>query len=235
MEPVDLCLQLDNFVRIAEDIKELGIHIAYTISWSDSTRTITSYPYEDDVSRLLSYVRSTYTLEDLKDNKVIRAYRDFFWRLGIDPTKTRPASEALVRRALKGQFPRIHLVVDAGNIASTYTLIPIGMYDIDKVAPPLTIRYSYGGEIFRPIGGRKEEVLPKGIPILVDSSGTVMHIYPHRDSIETCVTDKTLRIITIAAGVPGAEKNLVVKAVSIVIELLQKIGWNSCEKIVYKV
>jgi len=66
---------------------------------------------------------------------------------------------------------------------------------------------SSGGEVFKPIGGR-EEVLDKDTPILVDSKGTVLHIYPHRDSIETCVTDTTRRIITIAAGVPGVEKEL---------------------------
>src|SRR5262249_22355114 len=31
--------------------------------------------------------------------------RTLFHRLGIDPTKTRPASEALLRRVLKGQAP----------------------------------------------------------------------------------------------------------------------------------
>ncbi|MEM2627188.1 MAG: hypothetical protein QW775_02940, partial [Ignisphaera sp.] len=85
----------------------------------------------------------------------------------------------------------------------------------------------------RPIGG-KEEILDKGIPILVDSRGTVMHIYPHRDSIETCVTESAKKIITIAAGVPGAQKELVVRAIEIVVELLKKIGWRSCENIVYK-
>jgi len=92
---------------------------------------------------------------------------------------------------------------------------------------------SSGGEVFKPIGGR-EEVLDKDTPILVDSKGTVLHIYPHRDSIETCVTDTTRRIITIAAGVPGVERELLVKTVEIVVRLLGKIGWNSCSRIIYK-
>lgn len=36
-------------------------------------------------------VRAKYTIETLKDNPTVRAYRDFYWRLGIDPTKTRPS------------------------------------------------------------------------------------------------------------------------------------------------
>ena len=36
-------------------------------------------------------------LDALKDEPLIRAYRDFYWRVGVDPTKTRPAGEALTR------------------------------------------------------------------------------------------------------------------------------------------
>lgn len=229
---MELCANLGKLVYISEDTKKLGIHIAYTISWVEQQYSLATYPYEDDVAELLNYVKDNFTLENLKENKVVRAYRDFFWKLGIDPTKTRPASEALVRRALRGQFPRINYVVDAGNIASAYTLIPIGMYDLDRAELPLAIKCSIGGEIFRPIGGR-EEVLGIGTPILVDSKGVVMHIYPHRDSVETCVTESTKRIITIAAGVPGVDRDLVVKAISIVVKLLNKIGWKSCEDIAY--
>jgi DNA/RNA-binding domain of Phe-tRNA-synthetase-like protein len=229
----DLCTGIEDFVHIDEEVKTFGIHIAFTVSWAEESVPISGYPFEDDVNRLVEFVKSNFTLENLKNHRVVRAYRDFFWRLGIDPTKTRPASEALVRRALRNQFPRINTVVDAGNIASVHTFIPIGIYDLDKALLPLRIKLSRGSEVFKPIGGR-EEVLGKGVPILVDSKGTVMHIYPHRDSVETCVTDSTKRIITIAAGVPGVEKELVVKAVQIVVELLKKVGWRSCTEIVYK-
>lgn len=231
---MELCSNLEQIVRIEDDVKDLGIHIAYTISWLESRIEYLEYPYKNDVEKLIEYISSRYTLENLKNDSTVKAYRDFFWRLGIDPTKIRPASEALVRRALRGQFPTINPVVDAGNIASAYTLIPIGMYDLDKVSIPLSIKRSRGGEVFRPIGGR-EEVLEKDVPILMDSKGIVMHIYPHRDSIETCVTDKTTKVITIAAGVSKVEKDLIVRAVSMVVELLRKIGWNSCMRIEYKV
>ncbi len=233
MEFPGLCSDLESFVIVSSEVKPLGIHLAYTVSWMERNVLSSSYPFENEVEKLVEYIKNNFTLEYLKEHRVVRAYRDFYWRLGIDPTKTRPASEALVRRALRNQFPRVNPVVDAGNIASAYTLIPIGIYDLDRVQPPLRIKLSSGGEVFKPIGGR-EEVLDKDTPILVDSKGTVLHIYPHRDSIETCVTDTTRRIITIAAGVPGVEKELVVKAVEIVVRLLGKIGWNSCSRIIYK-
>jgi len=47
---------------------------------------------------LIKKVREQYDLESLRDQPTFRAYRDFFWRIGIDPTKNRPAAEALIRR-----------------------------------------------------------------------------------------------------------------------------------------
>ncbi len=63
-------------------------------------------------------------LEGLKDEPIFRTYRDFFWTMGVDPTKVRPAAEALIRRILVGRsMPRINTVVDAYNLASMTTHI----------------------------------------------------------------------------------------------------------------
>ena len=59
-------------------------------------------------SEVLERVKKRWTLDQLKEKPIFRAYRDFFWRIGVDPTKIRPASEALIRRALRGRpIPRI--------------------------------------------------------------------------------------------------------------------------------
>jgi len=53
-------------------------------------------------------VKNKYNIETLKENATVRAYRDFYWKLDIDPTKTRPAGEALLRRVLNGnELPTI--------------------------------------------------------------------------------------------------------------------------------
>ena len=39
-------------------------------------------------------VRASFnSMEQIRDQPIFRSYRDFFWRVGIDPTKTRPAGE----------------------------------------------------------------------------------------------------------------------------------------------
>lgn len=231
---MDPCRDLDALLEVSESARSMGIFVGYTIAWlerrdDDQSREV----IEHEIAEAVNAIKQRYSLETLRSDPIVRAYRDFYWRIGVDPTKTRPSSEALVRRALRGSFPRINPVVDAGNIASARTLIPIGIYDLDRASPPFRIVLSQGGEVFKPIGG-KEEVLPRGVPILIDSRGVVMHLYPHRDSIETCVTEETKRVLILGAGVPKVPRELVVGAVKAVTSILERIGWRSCDRVVVK-
>jgi DNA/RNA-binding domain of Phe-tRNA-synthetase-like protein len=82
-------------------------------------------------------VRAKYNIETLKNNPTVRAYRAFYWRLDIDPTKTRPSGEALLRRVLHGdELPHISTIVDAYNLASMKTIIPISGFDKGYLNPP---------------------------------------------------------------------------------------------------
>jgi len=77
---------------------------------------------------------TTTSLSEVKDLQVFRAYRDFFWRVGVDPTKTRPAGEALIRRILSGgRLPTINTFVDAYNLASAETHVAIAAFDLSRV------------------------------------------------------------------------------------------------------
>jgi len=131
----------------------------------------------------------------------VRAFRDLYWRIGIDPTKTRPASEALVRRILKKEIPSINTLVDAGNLASASTGIPIGLYDMDRLKGDPRIVIAQGGEEFHPIGGQPISLDP-GTPVLVDDAG-VVHLYPYRDCMRTRITNDTQRALVVACGAKG--------------------------------
>lgn len=166
---------------------------------------------DNEVMKLFKEVveklKERYSVSNLKDDPVIRAFRDFYWRIGIDPTKQRPSSEALLRRGLKGNIPLINNVVDAGNIASMESLVPIGLYDLDKIKGDLELRYAKKGEIFIPIGG-KDEILDEKQIVLADEE-KVLHVYPHRDSRLTMVNVTTKNVLIVACGVPGLEKDRV--------------------------
>lgn len=220
---------------VETELKRLGIFVAYTITWLGDQAPHTPKRLGDEVvADVLERVRHIYgDTENLKNNPVIRAYRNLYWRLGIDPTKVRPSSEALIRRALRGSFPRINPVVDAGNVASALTAVPIGIYDLDYVALPVKLTFSKGGERFKPIGGMGEvEIVSPQVPILVDSKGLILHVYPHRDSIDTMVRESTRKALIVAAGAPGVPIERVVEAVNKTLEMLREIGWEHCEALV---
>jgi len=229
---VKLCSVLDEIIDVGSEVKHLGVNLSYTIAWG-SRASMKAQVVDEVVKQLMVTIPSKLNLEGLKFNAVVRAYRDFYWRIGIDPTKVRPSSEALVRRVLRGNFPRIDPVVDAGNVASVETLVPIGIYDLRKVKLPLNLTLSVGGEVFLPIGG-DSEVLPAGIPVLKDSAGRVVHLYPHRDCKETMVTNETEEVVIVSAGVPNVDLNLIKKATERTAEILSLMGWGWCGRVVIK-
>ncbi len=184
----------------------------------------TIYPKEldDEMRRVEDNVRRAYSIESLKDNPVIRAYRDFYWRaLGIDPTKQRPSQEALLRRVLRGgQIPRINPVVDVGNVVSIKYLVPIGIYDLDRIGgADLVLRYSRSGEEFQPIGSNRTTLRDNQI-VLATSDGRIVHVYPYRDSEFTKVTEATRRILIVSAGVPGVEQSRLISSVREIEEMI---------------
>ena len=163
------------------------------------------------------------TKETLKDHPTVRALRDFYWRMSIDPTKTRPSSEALARRfIISKRIPKINNVVDAGNIASIETLVPIGIYDANKIIGDVTLRLANNNEEFIDISNEKHVLFGKEI-VLSDSNG-VMHVFPYRDAFRTRVNEDTKKVLIVGCGVPGIEQGLTKTAVDRTLELINVLG-----------
>jgi DNA/RNA-binding domain of Phe-tRNA-synthetase-like protein len=111
--------------------------------------------------------------------------RTLYKALGLDPTKTRPSSEALLRRALKGEpLYRINTLVDALNLCSLRAQLPFGLYDRDKLQPPIVLRRGGAGESYE--GIRKGPVNVDARPVLVDTAGPFGN--PTSDSARTMIT-----------------------------------------------
>jgi DNA/RNA-binding domain of Phe-tRNA-synthetase-like protein len=96
--------------------------------------------------------------------------RRLYKALGLDPTKTRPSNEALLRRALKGEaLYTINTLVDAVNLCSLSQQLPYGLYDLAKIEPPIVLRRGADGEGYE--GIRKGFISVAGRPVLVDARG----------------------------------------------------------------
>ena len=180
---------------------------------------------------LYSEARAEHKLERLKENPTVRAYRDFYWRLGIDPTKIRPSGEALLRRVLRGgKLPTILTAVDAYNLASMKTLIPISGFDMEKLRPPFNIRFAENGETFVGIGMEKPMTLKNNMLVLADTE-KVLCIYPHKDADQTKITLETKNILLVGYGAPGISVQQLESAVKTALEYIKGVCGGEIETI----
>lgn len=132
----------------------------------------------------------------LSENPIVQQVRLLFRAVGIDPTKYRPSSEALMRRAIKGEPVRsINAIVDINNICSMEYRLPFGCYDADKIEGDITIRLGQDHEEYT---GVAKQISIGGKLCCADQAGPFGS--PISDSARTKVTEQTKRILVLAFG-----------------------------------
>lgn len=189
--------------ELADKFQEIFVEISAVSGVSVKSKNDALDEFKNTV---IKEVKQTYGLDTLKDVPILRKYRDFYWRIGIDPTKIRPASEALIRRILQNKpLPTINSAVDAYNLASIKTHIAIGAFDISKLKGDLELRFAKDGERFVGIGMNEPRALGCN-EIIISDEENIVAIYPYRDSDSTKITFDTREIVLLYCGVPGIER-----------------------------
>ena len=172
--------------------------------------------------RVSEEIKQKYDLATVKDAPVFRAYRDFFWRAGIDPTKVRPAAEALIRRVLAGKpIPTINTLVDSYNLASIHTGIAMGAFDADRLSGDLTLRLTHNGEKFLGIG-MGEPIELSGNELVVSDAEKLIAIYPYRDADETKATLDTKSVCLLICGAPGIGEDILKGASLVAVDYITR-------------
>ena len=134
----------------------------------------------------------------------ITAVRTMYKRVGLDPTKTRPSSEALLRRVRKGDpLPRINSMVDVCNWCSFEFQLPYGLYDADRIQGDVELRLGRAGESYP--GIRKDDVHVGDRITLADAQGPFGN--PTSDSARTMVTTATRRALLVVFAPVGFERS----------------------------
>jgi DNA/RNA-binding domain of Phe-tRNA-synthetase-like protein len=165
-------------------------------------------PADAALARLMDGVcerkRREFTVESLAEAEPVRAVRAMFRAWGVDPSKYRPSSEALLRRVVQGKgLYRVCNVVDIGNLGSIETAWPYGCYDGERIKPPVAFRHGTPGERYEGIGKRIWHL--DGRPVLADAEGPFGS--PISDSTRSMITESTRRILAVLyapSGVPDA-------------------------------
>jgi len=150
--------------------------------------------YARERDEVVERMRARFADRAAADIPGVAENRSMFHRLGVDPTKTRPSSEALLRRVLKGQdLPEINAVVDVCNLASLEFQLPLGLYDRRRLKGPVFARLGRKGEGYD--GIRKGRVNLTDRPLLADDEGAFGA--PTSDSARTQVTEATNALLVI--------------------------------------
>lgn len=114
-------------------------------------------------------VRGRLDLDRLSAHPPVAALRRLFKEAGCDPSRYRPASEALLRRLLKGEeIPAIHPLVDVNNCLSVLLAVPCCVMAEGTFDPPFVFRSGQEGESYESLKG------PFGLegkPLLLDAKG----------------------------------------------------------------
>ncbi|MGH1366165.1 MAG: B3/B4 domain-containing protein [Calditrichia bacterium] len=142
------------------------------------------------------------TLSEIPD---VAHARSFFRAIGIEPTRRRPSSEALLNRAMKDKgFFSVNELVDAGNWCSLDFLLPIGIYDADKLHG--TVHLVKGSTEDSYLALNKREMSFDGRYVLKDDIGAFGS--PLTDSLRTCISTSTSKALLILYAPEGYDVSL---------------------------
>jgi DNA/RNA-binding domain of Phe-tRNA-synthetase-like protein len=126
------------------------------------------------------------------------AVRDLLRHGGFKPSgRSKPASEYLSAAVTEGRFPRINAGVDACNVVSLHSGLPISLVDLDRVEGALVLRIAPAetSYVFNPSG---QTIDASGLVCLYDAQGPTGT--PVKDAQRTKTSDATRATITIVWG-----------------------------------
>ncbi len=181
-----------------------------------------SQPLWDEINTLETKFKAKLTTETLKDISGIAATRRIYRACGKDPSRYRPASEALIRRVLQGKaLYQIDTLVDLINLASMAFGYSIGGFDADKfVGNTLTLGIGKEGEPYEGIGRGMINI--HGLPVYRDEMGGVGT--PTSDHERTKITIDTTHLLVLINGYDGNEASVRQNA-----EFIQQLLQKFCE------
>lgn len=159
-----------------------------------------------EINALGEHYREVLSTETLKAISGIEATRRVYRACGKDPSRYRPAAEALIRRQLKGKdLYQIDTLVDLVNLASIRYGYSIGGFDADKFeGDTLTLGVGREGEPYEGIGRGMINIA--GLPVYRDAVGGVGT--PTSDNERTKISLSTTHLVVLINGYDGDEEQV---------------------------
>ena len=141
-----------------------------------------------------------------RSEEIRTAIRDLLRHKGYKPTgRGKPASEYLVKAADSGKLGTINAPVDACNVVSLHSGLPISVIDLDKVTSPFSIKpgAQESTYIFNQSG---QEIGVAGLLCLHDGQGPCANAV--KDSQRTKTSDATTNTLSVIWGLASREDHV---------------------------
>lgn len=177
-----------------------------------------------DAFAMLQVCADSYRLQNrdvqIGDVYGVQYARQFFRAVGLDPTKRRPSSEALLKRALKHQpFYSVNSLVDTGNWCSLDFLLPICIYDADKIDGDVDIRMGDSDDEYEALN--EETIHFEGRYVFADEQGAFGS--PMTDSKRTAVSEATQNACCVVFAPIEFDEDLLTEHARVFAERIQSV------------
>lgn len=215
--------------EIQTTFPKIRIGVALIQDVSNSKRSV-------DLSRekitFLKQFNERFTLSSFVNHHLTIAYSNFYRHIGLDPDITPPGPQNLISRYFKEKnFPTINTLVDACNLAVFSALIPLGIFDSNKIIGTLHLRFSTSKDKIIPIGLSSPQPVPKNVPIFVDDNRVISAPIYHRDSNFTKIQLTTNNVLLMAVAVDGVSVKELKFGLDCGISLIKKYNGGYCSNL----
>ncbi len=138
------------------------------------------------------------------DDKVCEAVRQLLRHGGFKPAgRSKPASEYLLKAAAEGRLTTINLAVDACNIVSLHSGLPISVVALDLARPPYRVGLAPTGASYV-FNASSQEMDLGGLLCLFDADGPCANAVKDAQRTKTSPdTRRTLSLIWSTTVLPG--------------------------------
>ncbi len=190
-------------IIISKEIKKLLPNLILGVMEINVNTQPTQQEVKQIINSRVKELEEILSPESIRQMDTVKANKDAYRKLGKDPSRYRPASEALLRRVANGKgLYFINNVVDILNLISIDTGYSICGYDIDKISGEITFGIGEKDEPYEGIGRGTLNI--ERLPVFRDSIGAFGT--PTSDSVRTMVTEETNRFLMIIIGFDNEEK-----------------------------
>jgi DNA/RNA-binding domain of Phe-tRNA-synthetase-like protein len=185
---------------IADEIKKTGITVQGVLIKGTKNKP-TDRKFEDYKAKVIAQIKQDYTLENIKQDKILQGFRELHTSFGISNRKNNAASENLLDFVLKrGNMPSVNLLVDIYNLISVQSKLALGAHDVEHIGGNVTLRLTNGKENFHPIAYPEQKSIGAKEYAYIDDDNDVICRLEVRQCEKTKVTLDTTDVFYIIQG-----------------------------------